>query len=113
ACGPRTRSPNGPWAQCSPSRVRGLRALGSPRCSPRPAPGPGRGATSGAAAWADRPTSPTRSHRPSTRRVVFVCMDSTVVTADLISPLGAYVRLRGLGEAAFLLESVEQGRLGR
>jgi len=40
-------------------------------------------------------------------------MDSTVVTADLISPLGAYVRLRGLGEAAFLLESVEQGRLGR
>jgi anthranilate synthase component 1 len=37
----------------------------------------------------------------------------TVIPADLISPLGAYVRLRGSGEAAFLLESVEQGRLGR
>jgi anthranilate synthase component I len=39
--------------------------------------------------------------------------DSTVISADLITPLGAYVRLRGHGEAAFLLESVEQGRLGR
>ena len=39
--------------------------------------------------------------------------ESTVISADLITPLGAYVRLRGGGEAAFLLESVEQGRLGR
>jgi anthranilate synthase component 1 len=39
--------------------------------------------------------------------------DSTVISADLITPLGAYVRLRSHGEAAFLLESVEQGRLGR
>jgi anthranilate synthase component I len=39
--------------------------------------------------------------------------ESTVISADLITPLGAYVRLRGSGEAAFLLESVEQGRLGR
>jgi anthranilate synthase component 1 len=38
---------------------------------------------------------------------------STVISADLITPLGAYVRLRGSGEAAFLLESVERGRLGR
>ena len=38
---------------------------------------------------------------------------TTVIPTDLITPLGAYVRLRGDGEAAFLLESVEQGRLGR
>ena len=38
---------------------------------------------------------------------------STVIAADLITPLGAYVRLRRRGEASFLLESVEQGRLGR
>ena len=38
---------------------------------------------------------------------------STVIAADLITPLGAYVRLRRDGEASFLLESVEQGRLGR
>jgi anthranilate synthase component 1 len=34
------------------------------------------------------------------------------VSADLITPLGAYLRLRD-GEPSFLLESVEQGRLGR
>jgi anthranilate synthase component 1 len=40
-------------------------------------------------------------------------MDSaTVIPTDLITPLGAYVRLRA-GGAAFLLESVERGRLGR
>src|SRR5207244_3902387 len=38
---------------------------------------------------------------------------TTVIPTDLITPLGAYVRLRGAGEAAFLLESVERGRLGR
>jgi anthranilate synthase component 1 len=38
---------------------------------------------------------------------------TTVIPTDLITPLGAYVRLRGQGEAAFLLESVEGGRLGR
>jgi anthranilate synthase component 1 len=38
---------------------------------------------------------------------------TTVIPTDLITPLGAYVRLRGSGEAAFLLESVEHGRLGR
>src|SRR5262245_1783894 len=32
---------------------------------------------------------------------------------DLLTPLGAYLRLRGAGRASFLLESVEQGRLGR
>jgi anthranilate synthase component 1 len=36
----------------------------------------------------------------------------TQISADLITPLGAYLRLRG-GEPSFLLESVEQGRLGR
>jgi anthranilate synthase component 1 len=34
------------------------------------------------------------------------------ISADLITPLGAYLRLRE-GEPSFLLESVEQGRLGR
>jgi anthranilate synthase component 1 len=38
---------------------------------------------------------------------------TTVIPTDLITPLGAYVRLRGSGSGAFLLESVERGRLGR
>ena len=38
---------------------------------------------------------------------------STVIPTDLITPLGAYLRLRDAGRAAFLLESVERGRLGR
>ena len=38
---------------------------------------------------------------------------TTEIPTDLITPLGAYVRLRGAGRAAFLLESVERGRLGR
>ena len=38
---------------------------------------------------------------------------STVVNTDLVTPLGAYLHLRSLGHASFLLESVEQGRLGR
>jgi len=39
-------------------------------------------------------------------------MTATIPT-DLVTPLGAYLRLRRLGAAGFLLESVEQGRLGR
>jgi anthranilate synthase component I len=35
------------------------------------------------------------------------------IPADLITPLGAYLSLRERGEPAFLLESVERGRLGR
>jgi anthranilate synthase component 1 len=35
------------------------------------------------------------------------------IATDLITPLGAYLRLRALGRASFLLESVERGRLGR
>jgi len=35
------------------------------------------------------------------------------IATDLITPLGAYLRLRSHGRAAFLLESVERGRLGR
>jgi anthranilate synthase component 1 len=38
----------------------------------------------------------------------------TVIATDLLTPLGAYLRLREAGPAAsFLLESVEHGRLGR
>jgi anthranilate synthase component 1 len=37
----------------------------------------------------------------------------TPVATDLLTPLGAYLRLRESGIASFLLESVEQGRLGR
>ncbi|MCZ7590586.1 MAG: chorismate-binding protein [Gaiella sp.] len=35
------------------------------------------------------------------------------VSTDLLTPLGAYLRLRVMGTASFLLESVERGRLGR
>jgi anthranilate synthase component 1 len=35
------------------------------------------------------------------------------IDTDLITPLGAYLALRGHGRASFLLESVDQGRLGR
>jgi anthranilate synthase component I len=38
---------------------------------------------------------------------------STVLNTDLLTPLGAYLHLRGQGRASFLLESVEKGRLGR
>jgi anthranilate synthase component 1 len=38
---------------------------------------------------------------------------ATDIHADLITPLGAYLRLRADGGASFLLESVEKGRLGR
>jgi anthranilate synthase component I len=37
----------------------------------------------------------------------------TVIATDLLTPLGAYLRLHESGVASFLLESVEQGRLGR
>ena len=39
-------------------------------------------------------------------------MRTTAITTDLVTPLGAYLALRD-GEPAFLLESVERGRLGR
>ena len=38
---------------------------------------------------------------------------SATIATDLLTPLGAYLRLRGMGDASFLLESVERGRLGR
>jgi anthranilate synthase component I len=37
----------------------------------------------------------------------------TEIPTDLITPLGAYLRLRQPGLGSFLLESVERGRLGR
>jgi len=37
----------------------------------------------------------------------------TVIATDLLTPLGAYLRLRETGAASFLLESVDRGRLGR
>jgi len=38
---------------------------------------------------------------------------TATLDTDLVTPLAAYLHLRGAGRAAFLLESVEQGRLGR
>ena len=38
---------------------------------------------------------------------------TATISTDLLTPLGAYLRLRGMGAASFLLESVERGRLGR
>jgi anthranilate synthase component 1 len=40
-------------------------------------------------------------------------MTTTSLDTDLITPLGAYLALRGGGRSSFLLESVDQGRLGR
>src|SRR5438093_5431493 len=40
-------------------------------------------------------------------------MTTAAVDTDLVTPLGAYLHLRGQGRCAFLLESVERGRLGR
>jgi len=39
-------------------------------------------------------------------------MPSTEIATDLLTPLGAYLRLREGAAGAFLLESVERGRLG-
>jgi anthranilate synthase component I len=38
---------------------------------------------------------------------------TTTLATDLLTPLGAYLRLREGARGAFLLESVERGRLGR
>jgi anthranilate synthase component I len=38
---------------------------------------------------------------------------TTTLNTDLLTPLGAYLRLRAGGRASFLLESVERGRLGQ
>jgi len=38
---------------------------------------------------------------------------TTTINTDLLTPLGAYLRLRDGGRASFVLESVERGRLGR
>src|ERR671933_550039 len=38
---------------------------------------------------------------------------ATDIATDLLTPLGAYLGLRDRGRGAFLLESVERGRLGR
>jgi anthranilate synthase component 1 len=40
-------------------------------------------------------------------------MTVTTLDTDLLTPLAAYLRLRGSARASFLLESVDQGRLGR
>ena len=40
-------------------------------------------------------------------------MTTTELNIDLLTPLAAYLRLRETGRASFLLESVDQGRLGR
>jgi anthranilate synthase component 1 len=40
-------------------------------------------------------------------------MTITALDTDLLTPLAAYLRLRGAARASFLLESVDQGRLGR
>src|SRR3954470_8720682 len=37
----------------------------------------------------------------------------TVISTDLLTPLGAYLKVRQSRRASFLLESVERGRLGR
>src|SRR5437868_9001004 len=51
------------------------------------------------------------SARPAPEGAFF--MPETVIATDLLTPLGAYLRLRAGARGAFLLESVERGRLGR
>src|SRR2546421_11379420 len=51
------------------------------------------------------------SARPAPEGAFF--MPETVIATDLLTPLGAYLRLRPGARGAFLLESVERGRLGR
>jgi len=52
---------------------------------------------------------------PKTREGLFrlPMRNATAITTDLLTPLGAYLNLRADGRASFLLESVDQGRLGR
>ena len=45
--------------------------------------------------------------------VFFVSAMTETISTDLLTPLGAYLRLRSAGRASFILESVERGRLGR
>jgi hypothetical protein len=61
---------------------------------------------------------PRSASRPN--RVFFVAPNgvvskrmSTTIHTDLLTPLSAYLRLRSHGAGSFLLESVDQGRLGR
>src|SRR5204863_9963794 len=60
---------------------------------------------------------PARSARRPAAGGSFLLLETmnatTVVSTDLLTPLGAYLRLREAGAASFLLESVEHGRLGR
>jgi anthranilate synthase component I len=51
--------------------------------------------------------------RPSIQTENLEIATAPDIATDLVTPLGAYLRLRGEGRAAFLLESVERGRLGR
>src|SRR5205085_11706635 len=77
----------------------------------------GTGATSGAGACARpsrTPSNPTRlTETPGGSFLLPETIVSTVLDTDLITPLAAYLRLRGHGRASFLLESVDRGRLGR
>jgi anthranilate synthase component 1 len=50
----------------------------------------------------------TLAHSSRSTRAVLTSIDT-----DLVTPLAAYLRLRANGGASFLLESVDQGRLGR
>ena len=65
----------------------------------------------------DNPTSPPKAStevffvsgaRPARHQDM-----TTTINTDLLTPLGAYLRLRDAGSASFILESVERGRLGR
>src|SRR5581483_9969959 len=85
-----------PWTRWIPSRACG-----------------GPGARRGAGACAGGSCAHTRSARPGSERSLFVVfVTQTEIATDLLTPLGAYLRLRG-GAGSFLLESVERGRLGR
>src|SRR3954464_13147126 len=60
-----------------------------------------------------RRTARTARPRRPERVVSHSAMTTTAIDIDLLTPLAAYLRLRETGRASFLLESVDQGRLGR
>ena len=51
--------------------------------------------------------------RPLAVPVAMLTPTPMTIQTDLVTPLGAYLRLRRGARASFLLESVERGRLGR
>src|SRR5262245_31402460 len=83
-------------------------------CRPhRPRAGSGARGDAGARARARRQPDLARPEGLRGGLFRFPMTTKTTINTDLLTPLGAYLRLRDAGSASFILESVERGRLGR